>query len=275
MKREDSQRWPAPKKLFRRWQKRKNKLLDNLPALLERCRATGRAELVHELRVALRRLRFYLRFGRPLLDSRDVTRFLGWARRISRASGPVRDLDVALEWLQGRCHAEEVSERILEKRAKAWRPFAALLKVPGKAFLDRLRKSKSGAKARIKLAKRYKKIEARIRRAVCGDARAFFKFNEEQQHQVRRLLRRWRYLQEIGLQRRKAGKDKLLSVLIELQEATGARQNLILVENALKCFRNLPYINDLCRALAVEQALATDRIRAAFQALAPFCPKGS
>lgn len=275
MKREDSQHWPAPKKLFRRWQKRKNKLLDNLPALLERCRATGRAELVHELRVALRRLRFYLRFGRPLLDSGDVTRFLRWARRISRASGPVRDLDVALEWLQGRCHAEEVSERILEKRAKAWRPFAALLKVPGKAFLDRLQKDKSGAKVRNKLAKRYKKIEARIRRAVCGDARAFFKFNEEQQHQVRRLLRRWRYLREIGLQRPKAGKDKLLSVLIELQEATGARQNLILVENALKCFRNLPYTNDLCRALAVEQALATDRIRAAFQALGPFCPKGS
>lgn len=275
MKRDDSQHWPAPKKLFRRWQKRKNKLLDNLPALLERCRATGRAELVHELRVALRRLRFYLRLGRPLLDSGDVSRFLRWARRISRASSPIRDLDVALEWLQGRCHAEEVSERILEKRAKAWRPFAALLKVPGKAFLDRLQKNKSGAKVRNKLARRYKKIEARIRRAVCGDARAFFKSNEEQQHQVRRLLRRWRYQREIGLQRANARKDKLLSVLIELQEATGARQNLILVEHALKCFRNLPYINDLCGALAVEQALATDRIRAAFQALAPFCPKGS
>jgi len=273
MNREDSQHWPAPKKLFRRWQKRKNRLLDNLPVLLERCRATGRAELVHELRVALRRLRFYLRLGRPLLGSEDATQFLGWARRISRASGPVRDLDVALEWLQGRCHAEEVSERILEKRAKAWRPFAALLKVPGETLLDRLQKNEKGAKARDKLTKRYKKIESRIRRNVCGDARAFFKFNEEQQHQVRRMLRRWRYQREIGLQRGNTEKDKLLSVLIELQEATGARQNLILVENALKCFRNLPYMNDLCRALAAEQALATDRIRAAFQALAPFCPE--
>lgn len=275
MKRVDSQHWPAPKKLFRRWQKRKNKLLDNLPALLERCRATGRAELVHELRVALRRLRFYLRLGRPLLGREDVTRFLGWARRVSRASGPIRDLDVALEWLQGRCHAEEVIERILEKRAKAWQRFAALLKVPGKALLDRLQKNKNTAKARNKLAKRYKKIESRIRSDVCGDATVFFKLDEEQQHRVRRLLRRWRYQREIGLQRRNAREDKLLSALIELQEATGARQNLILVEHALKCFRNLPYVNDLCRALGVEQALATDRIRAAFRALSPFCPKGA
>ncbi|MGC8990515.1 MAG: CHAD domain-containing protein [Verrucomicrobiia bacterium] len=273
MKREDPQHWPAPKKLFRRWRRRKNKLLANLPALLERCRATGRAELVHELRVALRRLRFYLRLGRPLLGSEDVTRFLRWARRISRASGPVRDLDVALEWLQGRFHAEEVSERILEKRARAWQRFAGVLKMPGKTLLDRLQKNKKSAKVRDKLAKRYKKTELRIRSDVCGDATAFFKFNEEQQHRVRRLLRRWRYQREIGLRRRNAGKDKLLSILIELQEATGARQNQMLVEDALKCFRSLPYTNDLCRALSAEQALATDRIRAAFRALSPFCRK--
>lgn len=57
-------------------------------------------EDLHQLRVATRRLRAFLRVGRPLLDvawAEDLRAELGW---LGRVLGPVRDLDVLIERLE-------------------------------------------------------------------------------------------------------------------------------------------------------------------------------
>ena len=59
------------------------------------------AEELHQMRVATRRLRAFLRAGRDLLDpawSEPLREELRW---LGSALGPVRDLDVLLEHLSG------------------------------------------------------------------------------------------------------------------------------------------------------------------------------
>jgi CHAD domain-containing protein len=68
-------------------------------------RLGGDPEDVHQLRVATRRARAYLRVGRPLLDqtwSEPLRAELGW---LGRALGPVRDLDVLLDHLRSEAAA--------------------------------------------------------------------------------------------------------------------------------------------------------------------------
>jgi CHAD domain-containing protein len=63
-------------------------------------RVGGDPEDVHQLRVATRRARAYLRIARPLLDeswSEPLRAELGW---LGRALGPVRDLDVLVDHLR-------------------------------------------------------------------------------------------------------------------------------------------------------------------------------
>ncbi|MEO7194596.1 MAG: CHAD domain-containing protein [Pseudonocardiaceae bacterium] len=62
-------------------------------------------EELHQMRVAVRRMRAMLKAARPLLDrdwADDLRAELGW---LGRALGPVRDADVLLERLRGRAAA--------------------------------------------------------------------------------------------------------------------------------------------------------------------------
>ncbi|MGB8198188.1 MAG: CHAD domain-containing protein, partial [Pseudonocardiaceae bacterium] len=62
-------------------------------------------EELHQMRVAVRRIRAMLKAARPLLDQAwadDLRAELGW---LGRALGPVRDADVLIERLRGRAVA--------------------------------------------------------------------------------------------------------------------------------------------------------------------------
>lgn len=255
------------KKLLRRWQSRKKRLLGSLPVLLECCRANGNSEAVHELRVAVRRLRLYVRLGRPLLGRKSAKQFLSWARSISKATSPVRDLDVALEWLQGHDHTEEASERILAQRTSAMQALSHNLQAPPRGLLKGLTRLKRRGRLHAHLAHRYLKIESRIAGSVMRCAPRFFDMSSEEQHQLRRMIRWWRYLLEVGLPRQAQKQDRLLSFLLELQEATGERQNLMLCEAALRRFRCSVFSKELQRTIAAEQVATSGRIRKAFSAL--------
>jgi CHAD domain-containing protein len=68
-------------------------------------------EELHQMRVATRRLRAFLRAGRPLLDdawAESLRLEVGW---LGNALGPVRDLDVLVEHLRGDAHGLEPGER--------------------------------------------------------------------------------------------------------------------------------------------------------------------
>lgn len=69
------------------------------------------AEELHQMRVATRRLRAFLRAGRPLLDvewAESLRKELAW---LGNALGPVRDLDVFTEYLQNEVSLLEPDEQ--------------------------------------------------------------------------------------------------------------------------------------------------------------------
>lgn len=266
-----SQSGPSQRKLLNRWQRRYKKLLKALPTIIERCRTTTRPELIHDLRVTLRRLRLYCKVAKPLLPKNVVTQFVRWSRRMSRATSSVRDLDIVLQWLQGQRHSDEIVERILNRRAQACKNLINILTVPDKKLLDRLQKLKRPHKAARCLALRYAKLESKLKRVVCPHADGFLKLRPARQHEVRQSIRRWRYMRELALSRGKARNDELLRVLVALQDATGSRRNLLVCTEALKPFARQPFIGDLRRALADELASTAEEIQSAFKALKPFC----
>ncbi|MGH3869914.1 MAG: CHAD domain-containing protein [Pseudonocardiaceae bacterium] len=68
-------------------------------------------EELHQMRVAVRRMRAALKAARPLLDrawADDLRAELGW---LGRALGPVRDADVLIERLRGRAAAFDGTSR--------------------------------------------------------------------------------------------------------------------------------------------------------------------
>jgi CHAD domain-containing protein len=98
-------------------------------------------EELHQLRVATRRLRAYLRAAEPFLDvawAEALRAELGW---LGGALGPVRDLDVLLERLRGDAETLEPAER---------RAFARLL-----ARLEQERESDRGALLEALRSERY------------------------------------------------------------------------------------------------------------------------
>ncbi|MDQ2789131.1 MAG: metal-chelation protein CHAD [Pseudonocardiales bacterium] len=69
-------------------------------------------EELHQMRVAVRRMRATLKAARPLLDrvwADDLRAELGW---LGRALGPVRDADVLIERLRGRAAAFDDTSRL-------------------------------------------------------------------------------------------------------------------------------------------------------------------
>jgi len=105
-----------------------------------------------------------------------------------------------------------------------------------------------------------------------ADARAalprFFALTPLDQHEFRRSLRRWRYLRELSLSRRRQSEDPLLHTLIEAQEATGERQDLMLALVALDRHCRRVSATELKDRLEREQLRQTAKIRKSLAALA-------
>jgi CHAD domain-containing protein len=70
---------------------------------LEAAALSGDVEAVHDMRVAIRRLRAALRIGRPQLRRKALRRLRGGLRAGARALGAVRDLDVILANAEAYC----------------------------------------------------------------------------------------------------------------------------------------------------------------------------
>jgi CHAD domain-containing protein len=210
-------------------------------------------EDLHQMRVAVRRMRATLRTARPLLDAdwADGLRAeLGW---LGRALGPVRDLDVMIERLRGEIsdlprrerEAGEVLVGELEKeRAAARSQMLAALDSPRyPALIDRLADAvrvplptPPATAGRPELVDLLRKEARRLRKAVgqAGDDPA-----DQVLHELRIHGKRVRYTGEFalpalrGTPRGKAVK-RLLVATAQLQEVLGDHQDACVAEQRIR-----------------------------------------
>jgi CHAD domain-containing protein len=103
----------------------RSRLLDEEPLTI----AERRVDALRRMRVATRRLRVLIDVFRPDLPPKPARRTRRALRRIGRALGPVRELDVHVQWLErcrdqtdaaeARVAIEHVLERVERRRARA------------------------------------------------------------------------------------------------------------------------------------------------------------
>jgi CHAD domain-containing protein len=166
-------------------------------------------DAVHDMRVALRRLRAALR----LFDLRDELD--AKVKELQDALGAVRDLQLQIEWLAGRSPGlRRQREAALRKAERALSPAVAKWRsqtLP--ALLEAARKVKAPAPARRRkiLRKRLRRFEERLDAALARQT-------PPAMHRVRISAKQVRYLSE--LEKSKAAK-LLLAELPPLQETLG------------------------------------------------------
>lgn len=254
-----------------RWRRRHGKWLAALPELVRQSRRRGGAEELHQARVTLRRLRLSVRLGRAMFPASAIVRFRSWAAQVARATSPVRDLDIAIEWLRAAKAGPALVKECLGRRNSVWRRRRALL-VPPPHRLPAHLMAQGGEMKRwaAALAKRHARMEARCREYLRTHLPRFFQLAEEDRHEFRRRVRRWRYLREQMLPTRILEKDVLCQRLLAVQEALGEIQNLDLVASALQRFSPSTERAELQVLLAHQQRYQLEASRKALARLKPW-----
>jgi CHAD domain-containing protein len=210
-------------------------------------------EDLHQMRVAVRRMRASLKSARPLLDAAwadGLRAELGW---LGRALGPVRDLDVMLLRLRGetaglpaleRAAGEVLVQRLVEEHTAARAEMLAALDAPRyTALIERLADAirlplpaPSATTAQPELPELPRAEFRKLRRAVerAGEDPA-----DEVLHALRILAKRVRYTGELvqpALRGTPAGRTvkQLLAATAELQEVLGDHQDACVAEQRIR-----------------------------------------
>jgi CHAD domain-containing protein len=200
-------------------------------------RLGGDTEDVHQLRVATRRARAYLRLGRPLLNAawaEPLRAELGW---LGSSLGTVRDLDVLLDHLRADAallgaRDEQAAGTLLrkletEREGLQADVLAALRSERYRALLEQLeeaaRTDHRGDKARLGRlaaaeAKKLRKDAVRL----TADA------PDDELHALRIRAKRVRYAAEL------LGRKKVVARAKELQDVLGEHQDAVVAEERLR-----------------------------------------
>jgi CHAD domain-containing protein len=195
-------------------------------------------EDLHQLRVATRRLRAFLRAGRPLVDRewadglRDELKWLGGAL------GPVRDLDVLLEQLRadaetlggkdGEAAATLLGELARERRAARRRLLRAMGSDRYLKLLDRVEAAGSpppAADSAVGLRDIWRAEHRRLRKTV--DALPD-EPRDDELHATRIKVKRARYAGEL------AGLEGYVKAAKRLQDVLGEHQDAVVAEQRLR-----------------------------------------
>jgi len=222
------------KELHRRWHRRLAALEKEIRTLFEECRTAGGAETIHDLRVAIRRARLYAQLGRPLLRKGSLKRFDAWARMINELLGPVRDCDVCMAWLVPCPDSLEAVLLIYDERVRLWSLAAGVLKRRKSDLSGGMRFRKNEKNPAQKLSDQYHKELRKLRNSVMEEVPRTGQMRPEALHDLRRRLRRWRYLRELSLSRRAQPTDPVLVWLVKVQDALGESQNLQMAMSLLQ-----------------------------------------
>jgi CHAD domain-containing protein len=135
----------------------------------------GDARRLHEARVATRRLRERLPLVLPRASGRRLVRKV---RKLSRALGPARELDVALQMLDEISEAEGVSPAAVSKLRQLMRQER-----------ERLYADMRSEVARVDVDKLRRRAVAAARKSHAGDARDSKRLAQARQRAARRAVR--------------------------------------------------------------------------------------
>lgn len=259
----------SPKVLHRRWHRRLVALEERIGLLFKECRSAGGADTIHDLRVAIRRARLYAQIGRPLLQKQPASRFNDWARTINKLLGPVRDCDVCLNWLAAWPEATDAVQLVHDERVRLWRRAFVALSRRKSDLAGGMRFRKSEKAHLQKLMARYSRELEQIREVVADAVPRLEQMAPPELHDLRRRLRRWRYLRELGLPRRAHQWDRVLGWLVRVQDALGESQNLQMAMSLLQKHPEWPQRERFTDRARAEQARWITRARRGLQRMPP------
>jgi CHAD domain-containing protein len=203
-------------------------MLDAIPAA-----QAGDTRSVHQARVATRRLREALPVLRTSVSGPALSRVRRQVRKMTRALGPVRELDVSIQHLDDLAAQNLVSQRALNRvrdalaRERALRRREMLTAItPGK--LERLReglgKVSSGPEATqpaATLDESRRQAAKRARRLLDAVERAGGLYLADRLHAVRVAAKKLRYALEIDRELRRARSTARITQLKRLQDLLG------------------------------------------------------
>jgi CHAD domain-containing protein len=255
-------------KLFHRWKRKQAGYLDDLVRLVNASRQRGAPDDIHELRVTSRRVRVLVRLGAPGFPEPVCRDFRQWGRDVAAATSRIRDLDVAREWIEPQPGSVAAVREILRKRRRAWMAARRRIRSIPRALHRALSHPAGGRRSAERLARRSRKLRTKLRERVLADAARFFTLSPEEQHEFRRIVRRWRYLSELEQTRPESTAGTLLRRLLAAQEALGERQNLLLADQILAELPTVEGTPVLRERLAIARRGWETRIRKALRSVA-------
>ena len=252
-------------------------LVEDAAAQAAALRADEHAEVLHKLRVALRRLRSLLWAYRPLLDRALDDRQRAVFKDLAAAAGKTRDWDVAIELLGSTSDAGDFSvERLQEARGEALNSSRETLShasinselrdalEAANRELDALHQRtplKQFARKRVESAER--SLHKRMRRASRAK-----KSDYESYHEVRKAGKKVRYLLEFFEPMLSRKQLKSAAALKKLQKRFGALNDVVASEDLL---RRQPEVfqepEEFRRAMAALEKERKRRVRAAAKLL--------
>jgi CHAD domain-containing protein len=213
-------------------------MLDAMPAA-----QAGDTRSVHQARVATRRLREALPVLRATVNRPALTRVQRQVRKMTRALGPVRELDVSLQHLDALANRELVSPRALScvrntlARERAVRRREMLSTItPGK--LERLRQRLGRVSTGPQspqpvetLAEAHRQVSKRARRLADAMTRAGGLYLPDRLHAVRVATKKLRYAMEIDRELRRSRSTARVTQLKRLQDLLGRMHDFeVLIE---------------------------------------------
>ena len=203
-------------------------LIDAMPAA-----QAGDMRSVHQARVASRRLREALPVLRASVDGHALSRVRRQVRRMTRALGPVRELDVALAHLDELAGRDIVSTRALGRVRQAvaherlHRRRDMLSEItPGKVekLRHRLREVSSGEEtpdSAPALDEVTGQVGKRARRLLAAMERAGGLYLPDRLHAVRIAVKKLRYVMEIERELKRSRATARITQLKRLQDLLG------------------------------------------------------
>lgn len=218
-----------PKRLHEHWRAALKDRVAAIRQLLHKHHPLSAKE-VHDLRVALRRARLLASLGCHSIGKSKAKSFRDCGRVLLDLVSPIRDCDVASDWLsKTKCPAKVVAT-LQSRRGRLWH-----------AAKPRIRSSRSKLAIDLKSKHHANKLQRRLEKKMTDAASRCLamakdhrKFTPTDLHAFRRIVRRWRYLRELLLPPNRQNRDGRLRFLLKLQDSLGASQNSEAILNQLK-----------------------------------------
>jgi len=197
-------------------------------------------ENLHQLRVATRRLRAFVRVGRDLVDRSWAAALRAELTELAAATGPVRDLDVVLGQLAGAVRRLDEPDlaagrallaELEAERERSRRELRSALEGPAyRRLLDRLARpvetaSQPPTRSLRKLAVRELSRLARDVERLRGTP------DDAALHKLRIRVKRVRYVVELS---ERSGAGRVVGAAKALQDLLGAYQDTVVAEQILR-----------------------------------------